>query len=69
MYQQPGVPPHLTSRPQSRCGSRVTYSSFVADASMDGMDGIDLDESMAEGDNDDDDDTNLLDAAVTNRNQ
>lgn len=47
----------------------MTYSSYVADASMDGMDGIDLDESMAEGDNDDDDDTNLLDAAVTNRNQ
>jgi len=33
------------------------------------MDGIDLDESMAEGDNDDDDDTNLLDGAVTNHNQ
>jgi hypothetical protein len=34
-----------------------------------GWTGLTLDESMAEGDNDDDDDTNLLDAAVTNRNQ
>lgn len=36
--------------------SRVTYSSFVSDydSSMDGMDGIDLDEAMAEGGKDDD---------------
>ena len=38
--------------------SRVTYTSFVSDydAAMDGMDGIDLDEAMADLDLDDKDD-------------
>ena len=38
--------------------SRVTYSSFVSDydAAMDGMDGVDLDEAMADLDLDDKDD-------------